>query len=125
MAQNKKENKEFVNPRQELKESRRLTAKDLLGGGVLSREEVVSQIPFLLFLFVLLIFYISNQYQGARVMKNLMEVESRLKILKTESISVTFEKMEMSKQSEVIKLIEKKGLPLKEAVLPSYKIEIE
>lgn len=125
MAQNKKENKEFVNPRQELKESRRLTAKDLLGGGVLSREEVVSQIPFLLFLFVLLIFYISNQYQGARVMKNLMEVESRLKILKTESISVTFEKMELSKQSEVIKLIEKKGLPLKEAVLPSYKIEIE
>ena len=125
MGVKRKEAKEFVSPSQELRESRRLTIKDLIGGGVLSREAVVKQIPFLLFLFVLLVFYIANQYQGAKVMKEVIRVESRLKILRTESLATTFEKMELSKQSEVKKLIEGRGLPLKEAVLPPYKIEID
>jgi len=125
MKRNRKDRKEFVSPHQELKEAKRLTAKDLLGGGVLSREGVIRQVPFLLFLFVMLIFYIGNQYQGAKIMKNVLMVEARLKVLRTESISTTFERMEMSKQSEVIKLVKDKGLPLQEAVLPPYNIEIE
>jgi len=124
MKRNRKDRKEFVSPHQELKEAKRLTAKDLLGGGVLSREGVIRQVPFLLFLFVMLIFYIGNQYQGAKIMKNVLMVEARLKVLRTESISTTFERMEMSKQSEV-KLVKDKGLPLQEAVLPPYNIEIE
>ena len=125
MKRKTKERKEFVSPHQEMKEAKRLTAKDLLGGGVLSREGVIRQVPFLLFLFVLLIFYIGNQYQGARVMKNVLAVEARLKVLRTESISTTFERMEMSKQSEVIKMVKEKGLPLNEAVLPPYSIEMK
>ena len=125
MKRKNKDRKEFVSPRQEIRESKRLTAKDLLGGGILSREGVIRQVPFLLFLFVLLIFYIGNQYQGARVMKKVMAVEARLKVLRTESISTTFERMEMSKQSEVKRMVEEKGLALKEAVLPPYAIEIE
>jgi hypothetical protein len=125
MRDKKKESKDFVSPRQELRESKRLTLKELIGGGVLSRESVVRQIPFVLFLFVLLVFYIGNQYQGARVMKKVIQVESRLKVLKTESITTTFERMEMSKQSEVVRMIEEKGLPLKQAVLPPYNIKID
>jgi len=125
MKKKNKERKEFVNPRQELRETKKLTAKDLLGGGVLSREVVIRQVPYLLFLFVLLLLYIGNQYQGAKVMKKVLKVEARLKELRTESISTTFERMEMSKQSEVIKRVQEKGLPLKEAVLPHYRIEIE
>jgi len=125
MGKKKKDRKEFVSPNQELKESKRLTVKDLIGGNVLSREGVIKQVPFLLFLFVLMIFYIGNQYQGAKVMKKVMKVEARLKVLRTESISTTFERMEMSKQSEVIKLVNEKGLGLKEATMPPVKIEIE
>jgi hypothetical protein len=87
MKKNSRDRKEFVNPSQELKEAKRLTVKDLLGGGILSREGVIRQVPFLLFLFLLLIFYIGNQYQGAKIMKNVMEVEARMKVLRTESIS--------------------------------------
>lgn len=125
MKKKNKDRKEFVSPRQELREAKRLTAKDLIGGGVLSRDGVVRQVPFLLFLFIMLIFYIGNQYQGAKVMKNVLKVEARLKVLRTESISTTFERMEMSKQSEVIKLVKEKGLPLNEAILPPYNIEID
>ncbi len=125
MAKSNKDRKEFVSPRQELKETKRLTAKDLLGGGVLSRDAVLKQIPFILFLFALLVFYIGNQYQGAKVMREVMRIEERLKILRTESISTTFEKMEMSKQSEVVKLLQDMNMPLKEAILPPYKIELK
>lgn len=125
MKKRRSERPEFVSPHQELKESKRLTAKDLLGGGVLTRDGVIRQIPYLLFLFILLMFYIGNQYQGARVMKRVLEVEARLKVLRTESISTTFERMEMSKQSAVLKMIGEAGLPLEEASIPPYKIEIE
>lgn len=120
-----KNKKDFVSPRQEMKEAKKFSMKEFLDASILTRDGVVKQIPFLLFLFGLLVFYIANQYQGAKVMKELLKVEKRLELLKTESISTTFERMEMSKQSEVIKLIQEHNLPLKEAVIPPYKIEID
>jgi len=125
MGVKRKDAKEFVSPGQELRESKRLTVKDLIGGGILSRDDVVKQIPFLLFLFILLVFYIANQYQGAKVMKEMIKVESRLKTLRTESLSITFEKMELSKESEVKKLIDEREIPLKEAEHPPYRIELD
>lgn len=120
-----KHKKDFVSPRQEMKEAKKFSLKDILGAGVLTHSGVVKQIPFFLFLFALLVLYIANQYQGAKVMKDVIKVEKRLELLKTESITTAFERMEMSKQSEVIKLIEEYNMPLKEAVVPPYKIEID
>ena len=125
MLKKKTANKEFVSPGQELRESKKFSIKELIGGGILSREGVVRQIPFILFLFVILVFYIGNQYQGAKLMKKVVKLEARLKVLKTESISITFERMELSKQTEVKRMIEEKGLPLKQAVLPPYNIRID
>ncbi len=125
MKRNKKEQKEFISPRQEIRESRKITAKELLGGGVLSREVVIRQIPFVLFLFAILLLYIANQYRGDKVMKEIIEVEKRLKELRTESVSTAFELMEKSKQTRVIKLVEEKGLDLQEAMDPPVTIEVK
>ena len=125
MNRKKKEQKEFISPRQEIRESRKITAKELLGGGVLSREVVIRQIPFALFLFAIILFYIANQYRGDGVMKEIIEVEKRLKELRTESVSTAFELMEKSKQTRVIELIEEKGLKLQEAVDPPITIEVK
>lgn len=125
MKRNKKEQKEFINPRQEIKESKRITVKELLGGGVLSREVVIRQIPYVLFLFALLLFYIANQYRGDKVMSEIVAVEKRVKELRTESVSTAFELMEKSKQTRVIQLIEERGLGLKEAMDPPITIEVK
>ena len=125
MSKEKKEQKEFINPRQEIRESRRITLKELLGGGVLSREVVIRQIPYVLFLFALLLFYISNQYRGDKVMIEIIAVEKRVKELRTESVSTAFELMEKSKQTRVIKLVEEQGLDLKEAMDPPIIIEVK
>lgn len=121
----KKEQKEFISPRQEIRESRKITLKDLLGGGVLSREIVVQQIPYALFLFAILLFYIGNQYRGDGVMKEIIEVEQSLKELRTESVSTAFELMEKSKQTRVIELIKAKGMNLHEAMDPPIIIEVK
>ncbi|MCD6333695.1 MAG: hypothetical protein J7L89_10535, partial [Bacteroidales bacterium] len=75
----KKKEQGFVSPRQELRESTRLNAKDLLGGGVLSRDVVIRQIPFILFLFFMLLFYIANQYRGQHIMQEIMTLEARVR----------------------------------------------
>ncbi len=119
---NKNPQPEFISARQELRENKRITAKELLGGGVFSREAVLKQIPYVLFLFALILFYIANQYRGDKVMKQVVSLEDRVKELRTESVSVAFELMEKSKQTQVIKLIKKQGLTLEEAKTPPYKI---
>jgi cell division protein FtsL len=116
---------EFIPPRQEVRESKRITMKELLGGGVLSREVVLKQIPFVLFLFALILLYIANQYRGDKVMTEVFKLDKRVKELRTESVSTAFELMEKSKQTQVIKLIESQGLGLEEAVIPPYKIIVE
>jgi len=121
----KKEQKEFISPRQEIRESRKITLKDLLGGSVLSRESVVQQVPFALFLFAILLFYIGNQYRGDRIMREIIEVEKRLKELRTESVSTAFDLMEKSKQTRVIELVKTRGMDLQEAMDPPITIEVK
>lgn len=118
-------NTEFIPPKQEVREAKRVNLKDLIGGDVLSREIVIRQIPFVLFMFAILLFYIANQYRGDKVMKDIVDVEKRLKDLRTESVSTTFELMEKSKQTEVIRMIRERGLPLEEAMEPPTTIEVK
>lgn len=125
MKRREKKQTEFITPRQEIRESRKITMKDLLGGGVLSREAVIRQIPYALFLFGLILLYIANQYRGDKVMTEILAVEKKLKELRTESVSTAFELMEKSKQSRVIHMIEEKGLNLREAMDPPVTIEVK
>lgn len=125
MKRKRTENTEFISPGQELRESRRLKVKDLLGGSVLSREVVVRQIPFVLFLFALILFYIANQYRGDQVMSEIVKLEKRLKDMRTESVSVAFELMEKSRQTRVLRLTKDMGLPLEEAMEPPVTIEVK
>jgi len=125
MKRKDKRSKEFVSPRIEQREIKKVTLRDFIGGNVLSREVVIRQIPFALFLFVLLLFYISNQYRGDKVMQQIEDLEKQVKELRTESTATSFELMEKSKQSEVVKLIKARGLELEEALTAPYSIYLD
>jgi len=117
--------KEFVSPKQELREASKVTMKDLLGGSLLSREVVVRQAPFALFLFAMLLFYIGNQYRGSKVMRETMALEEQVREMKARAVTISFKRQEISRQSEIIKLIRSKGMDLEEALIPPYKIIID
>ena len=122
---NKKTNKEFISTKPEIKETSKFSLKDLLGGNVLSKEVVTRQIPFLLFITIAILLYIFNQYRGENVMSQIMSLEKRVREMRAESVSTAFDLQELSKQSEVTRMVTDQGLPLKEAKTPPYKIEMD
>lgn len=120
----KKGNIEFVDQKVEQKEIRKGSIWDVFDGSVLTKDRVVRQLPFVLFVTFLIILYIGNRYHSEKVIRQTMELQTELKELRARSISTASELEFLSRQSEVAKLVEQKGLGLKEAVEPPIKITV-
>ena len=121
----KKKYKDFISPKDEIKETPSGSFKDIISGNVLSKDVVVYHLPFILFIAILGIYYISNRYQSERVYREMISLENELKELRFESITTASALMYMSKQSEVVKRVEKEGLNLIESTEPPIKIYLE
>jgi len=121
----KKTQKEFIPTNQEIREASKVSMKDLLGGKVLSKDRVLRQIPFILFVTALILFYIANQYKGEKIMRQIMSLEKEVKELRSEYSSTAFDRQQMSTQSEIIEMVNAKGLPLLEAKKPPFIIKLQ
>jgi hypothetical protein len=69
------------------------------------------------------IIYIGNRYHAEKVIRELTNLQFEVKDLRAESITTASELMFISKQSEVVKMIEENQLDLKESVKPPIKIK--
>lgn len=96
--------------------------KDFIDGSVLTRDFVIRQLPFIIFLSILAIFYIGNRYHAEKLFRRSGELQTELKELRAEAITVSAELMHLSRQSEVLKLLRKKDLNLVESLEPPQKI---
>ncbi len=99
--------------------------KGLLDGTLLTRDGVVRQMPYILFLCLLAIIYTGNRFHAEKVVRQRVKLQREIKELHSESITTASELMKLSRQSEVIELVNKNGLDLKESVVPPRKIVIE
>ena len=97
--------------------------KDFLTGSILNRESVSKQLPYIMFLAILAFFYIGNRYRYEKLVRNEQKLQKEVRNLRAESITTAAQLMFISKQSEVAKLCEKKGLDLKESIVPPKKIK--
>ncbi len=125
MIGDKKDNVEFIEEKQEPKGSRLGSIKDLLDGSLIANDFIVKQLPYIVFLVVLAFVYIANRYHAEKVVRASIELSKEINELRAEAITTSSELMFISKQSEVAKLIEERGLGLKESVEPPRKIVIE
>ncbi len=98
--------------------------KDFIDGSVLTRDFVIRQLPFIIFLSVLAIFYIGNRYHAEKLFRRSGELQSELKELRAEAITVSAELMHLSRQSEVLKLLRENELDLMESLDPPQKIVV-
>lgn len=101
------------------------SVKDLIDGSLLTKDFVVKQFPFVMFLVVLAILYIGNRYNAEKIVRETIKLQSELKELRYESISAASELMYISKQSEVAKIVNKNGLGLIESIVPPKKIVVK
>ncbi|MCE2772260.1 MAG: hypothetical protein LW750_02295 [Bacteroidetes bacterium] len=98
------------------------TVGSLLSGSFLSKEQALRSLPFLLFLTVVALFYISNGYYAEEQIRKLNRLSNDLKELRSEFIISTSDVMFISKQSEVARCSAPLGI--KESVEPPIKITV-
>jgi hypothetical protein len=89
-------------------------------GNILTREETLKQLPFVLFLAVIALFYIGNTYYAEKTVREINALGNDIKELRSEYITSKSDLMFISKQSEVARAAEKLGL--KESVVPPKKL---
>ncbi len=113
-----KERVEFIDQEKEQSEIKKGLFRELLDGTLLTRQVVVKQLPFLVFLTFLTMVYISNRYNAEKVVRETVAIQSELKELRAESVTIAAELMDISKQSEVARMVQDFNLGLKESVEP-------
>ena len=94
-----------------------------MDGTFLVRENMVRQLPFVLFLTFLGMIYIGNRFHAERMVRQINELKTEVGNLRSEQITTTSELMNISRPSEVAALVESKGLGLKESMEPPKKLK--
>jgi cell division protein FtsL len=118
----KKKTEEFVDSQQEKSELKVTSVRDLITGAILTRTAVLRQLPFILFLVFMAIIYISNRYHAEKITRQTIELQEELNELRAHYTSTASELMFLSRQSQVLRLVEENNLGLKESRVPPKKI---
>ncbi len=95
----------------------------ILNGSFLTRENVLGNMPFILFCAGLMIAYIAYGYQTERIVRSLDSTGSELKELRSEYITVRSQLEKTEQQSQVASGIS--ALGLRESRVPPVKITVQ
>ncbi len=115
-----KKNIEF-DPSIEEKE-KSLSFRDLLDGNVLTRKSVLKQSRFILLLVLIAFFSIANRNHAEKTVIQLNRLQSDVKEMRAKSISFSSDLVKISRQSEVVRLVNRYNLGLEENLEPPHKL---
>lgn len=105
------------------KEKKSSFFKNYLGGDVFTKDSVVKQLPFVLYVVFLLMIYISNTYIAEDMKLDIIKSTKILEEKRVEYISIKSEITTRTKQSELSKKLGVKGI--KETIEPVKKIVVK
>jgi hypothetical protein len=111
-----------VQPAKRIRKGRKVV-QDFLGGDYLSKEEVVTNIPFVFYVALLAMIYIGNTYYTEKKFRTIEQTKTELKELRYQYITTKSNLMFMGRQSEISKRAVQLGL--KESLMPPYKIRYQ
>jgi hypothetical protein len=97
--------------------------RSVLDGSILTRQNAVRLLPFVLFLTLICIAYIANSYYAEKTLRKADKIRKELKELENEYISTKSELMMCSKQSEVAVMLDSTGVI--ESLNPPKKIFVK
>ncbi len=97
--------------------------KGFMKGDILQKDLITKNAGFLLLLVGLMFVYVGIRYYVENDMKEINNLQKELKDVRIEAITRSSELMEISKQSTVVRTINRKGLGLKESTEPPYLIK--
>ncbi len=104
-------------PRRRSKLGEALTA--LMTGSILSSEGVTKTYPYLVFVAFLAFLYIANIFSMQQLHRQQATLTREVRELRTKSMTIASECMQATRQSNIIREIERRGIPLRESLEPN------
>lgn len=92
-------------------------------GSVLSHDEFTRRLPVLVYIVFLMLLYIANGFHIQHKHGELDRISDELKQLKTEAVTSSAVRMTLTRQSEIERLLEERGIPLVQDGPPPHIIE--
>jgi hypothetical protein len=99
------------------------TVRDILNGNILTKKFFQKQYGLIIMIAVLVFLYVDNRYQCENQQAREIELKKKIQDVKYESLTISAELMEISRQSNVMKKVNESGLPLVESTTPPIVIE--
>ncbi len=85
------------------------TPREIVSGDFIEKNESTGLIKFLVWLTILGFLYITNNYRAEQKIREINRMEKELKEMRYKYISTKSKLMTLSRQSEVLKILESKG----------------
>jgi hypothetical protein len=115
-----KQNIEFDTSMEEKEKS--FSFRDLLDGNVLTRKAVLKQSRFILLLVGVAFISIANRNHAEKMVIRLNQLQGDVKELRAKSITISSDLVRISRQSEVVRLVNRYELGLEENLEPPKKL---
>jgi hypothetical protein len=104
---------------------RKLSLRDFVSGRIFTKEVVIKQLPYFMFLIILAFFYISNHFKVEKLLKQAAGLNKEIQELRIEAITTSSDLMYVSKQSVILKKVNEAGIELEELTEPPRRIIIK
>lgn len=95
----------------------------VISGSILADAEVQKHYPYVLFMAVLMFLYIANGFHIQKLHRRHDRLTEQVKELRARSLTVSSLRMISTRQSEIIRELELRGIPLEESLSPPKVIE--
>ncbi|GAB5539693.1 MAG: hypothetical protein Salg2KO_17960 [Salibacteraceae bacterium] len=112
-------------PEQKQQKKKQNPIAAVLTGSLLTQDSVVKHLPYMLFLALLGLVYIANGYMAESSVRDINRAQQQIKELRSEQISMKSELNNTIIESELKKIIGKRGMGLTESIDPPKKIILD
>mgnify|MGYP001147179283 FL=1 len=109
---------ERIRQSEDLSDLRSSSVRDILNGNILTKKFIRKQYLLIILLVVLSIGYIDNRYASEKQIATMVMLKKNIQDAKYESLTISAELMEISRQSNLLLLMESKGMQLKPGNTP-------
>ncbi len=99
--------------------------REVLSGSMVSERILFRNFGFILFLTLVTALYIGNRFHAEKITRELAKVGREVRDLRAESLATSAELIQLSRQSEVFRLVRAKELGLEELKVPPYKLVVD
>lgn len=107
------------------KTAHKVGVREVLLGSIFLNKEVLRWLPIVGLLALMGLLMISNRFRGEKILREMVVVQEEVKDLKSESATIEAKLMKMSRYSEVLKEINKRGIGLEQPTEPPVKIKVK